>query len=141
MPKGKSIKQHKPTIRDLKYPEEGQEIACVLKAKGNCQFELQRLTGDKIISTGLKGALKRGGPNNRINENDWVLIEKMNGNPPFAYMVIHKYNKQDENTLKDQGHFNKIEQEDDEEEDNIVFGDPSGATAGEKNQEELEGKQ
>ena len=137
MPKGK-IKHHKTSTNQLIYPETDQNYGKVDKPLGNSQFLVELLNGDKV-SCKIRGALQTGSKcGERISPENWVIVQKINEQPPYKYQIFHKYDAKDIKILTKQGLLQKVEQESEEKENDLIqFGNDGDGQVAEK-EENLE---
>lgn len=94
-------KKHvKNNNQQLVIAENGEEYAEIIKALGDCLFQVQIYSNGSMVNARLRGCLK-GKNKRRVKIGDTILIQndslsKINSN----YHIIHIYSDNDIKTLK-----------------------------------------
>ena len=88
----------------------------ITNGKGDARFEVKLLESNMLILAKLTGSLIKGPRKQRVNKDDFVLIQK-NLDSNDKYYIIHKYTTDDIKKLKKLGEIkmSKINIDDDDE--------------------------
>lgn len=96
--------------------------ANALKPKGNGQFEVQIVNGDKVIAK-LKGSMQKGRLD-KVSPGNLVLIMKDGCTTgKEKYYIIHKYSENDRKILAKMGCFSSKVKPEDENVSGVIFED------------------
>jgi translation initiation factor IF-1 len=106
----------------LADPKVGTAYGRVTAAKGSCRFEVVTISDNKTYNSGLRGKMQgKGGPSNRINVGDLVLLEHdACTTTKDNYYIVHKYSPADIRTLEKKGELTTVKAMS-EEASTIVF--------------------
>ena len=147
---GKNFKKGKKQRNDFQEkkqvikrdPDDGQEYAQVVSAKGNGRFELKCCDGG-----GTRLGIIRGTMRKRVwvNRSDLVLICKWSGmTDDTKCSIIHKYSEDEARRLIKEGELpenfklNLDELEEDNSDDDYFTGQPTDSSSEEEEEEEEE---
>ena len=98
------------TELQLADPKLGTTYAKVIAPKGSCRFEVVTISDNKTYNSGLRGKMQgKGGPSNRINVGDLVLLEyDTSTTTKDNYYIVHKYSQADTRTLEKKGELTTV---------------------------------
>jgi len=104
---GRNTRNDELQLADLKL---GTAYGRVIAPKGSCRFEVVTISDNKTYNSGLRGKMQgKGGPSNRINVGDLVLLEHdACTTTKDNYYIIHKYSPADTRTLEKKGELTTV---------------------------------
>ena len=99
---GRNTKNDELQLAD---PKSGTVYGRVFAPRGSCRFEIVTIGDNQTLNCALRGRMQgKGGPSNRINVGDLVLLEHdASTTTKDNYFIIHKYSPADTRTLEKKG--------------------------------------
>jgi len=116
MPKGDTHKKKHVQInkraalynsKELRKPkdEEGEQIGIIIKALGNCHFDVDLIKNNSVVRAVATGSFQKGPRKEIIGLNHYVIIQP--GIEKDKFYINHKYTDDDIEKLHNLGYIDK----------------------------------
>jgi initiation factor 1A len=111
------------TVKELLLccKSDGETYGQIISAKGDSRFEVKIIENNIITIAKIRGDLTKGPKKQRINKDDYILLQKDLSTNDEKYYIIHKYSADDVKKLKksrELATFNNDYDDDEEDDDN-----------------------